>query len=296
MRVADPHPRVPTGGLRRRGRPRRVPGPRAAPARRRRRALLRRRRATSRASTRTRPPPGLAEANAALQTLGVDLEMAAALGDADVAALAHLVREPGRRPRRVAARRAARAHRALARTAAAVEGRAARRRLPVSSWAERQAYETADAIVAVSYGMRADMLDAYPFVDPTRVHVIHNGIDTALYAPDHVRGDARPVRHRPLAAVRRSSSAGSPGRRASATCSRPRARSTRRSSSCCAPARRTPPRSRAQTAAAVADAVSASRSGVVWIQDMLPAPRDRPAAHARRRCSSARRCTSRWAS
>src|SRR3954470_12921779 len=53
----------------------------------------------------------------------------------------------------------------------------------LSSWAERQAYETADAIVAVSYGMRADVLDAYPFVDPARVHVIHNGIDTTLYAP-----------------------------------------------------------------------------------------------------------------
>ncbi len=58
----------------------------------------------------------------------------------------------------------------------------------ISSWAERQAYETADAIVAVSYGMRADVLDAYPFVDPARVHVIHNGIDTALYAP--APGDA----------------------------------------------------------------------------------------------------------
>jgi starch synthase len=53
----------------------------------------------------------------------------------------------------------------------------------ISSWAERQAYETASAIVAVSYGMRADLLDAYPFVDPARVHVIHNGIDTTLYAP-----------------------------------------------------------------------------------------------------------------
>jgi starch synthase len=53
----------------------------------------------------------------------------------------------------------------------------------ISSWAERQAVETANAIVAVSYGMRADVLDAYPFVDPARVHVIHNGIDTELYSP-----------------------------------------------------------------------------------------------------------------
>ena len=53
----------------------------------------------------------------------------------------------------------------------------------VSSWAERQAYETADAIIAVSAGMRADILEAYPFVDPSRIHVIYNGIDTSLYKP-----------------------------------------------------------------------------------------------------------------
>ncbi len=54
----------------------------------------------------------------------------------------------------------------------------------VSSWAERTAYEAADAVVAVSQGMRADILEAYPSVDPTKVHVIYNGIDTELYAPD----------------------------------------------------------------------------------------------------------------
>ncbi len=45
-------------------------------------------------------------------------------------------------------------------------------------------YESADAIVAVSAGMRNDVLDAYPNVNPHRVHVIHNGIDTSLYRPD----------------------------------------------------------------------------------------------------------------
>ena len=53
----------------------------------------------------------------------------------------------------------------------------------LSSWAERQAYESADAIIAVSAGMRDDILAAYPFVDADRVHVIYNGIDTALYRP-----------------------------------------------------------------------------------------------------------------
>jgi len=53
----------------------------------------------------------------------------------------------------------------------------------VSCWAERTAYLAADAVVAVSRGMRADVLAAYPEVDPDRVHVIHNGIDTSLYRP-----------------------------------------------------------------------------------------------------------------
>jgi starch synthase len=54
----------------------------------------------------------------------------------------------------------------------------------LSSWVERTAYEAADAIVAVSKGMAADVLAAYPAVDPSRVHVIHNGIDTDFYRPD----------------------------------------------------------------------------------------------------------------
>ncbi|RJQ79359.1 glycogen synthase [Amycolatopsis panacis] len=54
----------------------------------------------------------------------------------------------------------------------------------VSSWIEREAYEAADAIIAVSAGMRSDVLTAYPDIDPARVHVVHNGIDTGLYRPD----------------------------------------------------------------------------------------------------------------
>ena len=130
-----------------------------------------------------RPPADLAGANPALRTLGVDLEMAAAVGAADVlhshtwyanmagvwgAAMhgkPHVLSAHSLEPARP--------------WKAEQLGGGYR----ISSWAERQAYETANAIVAVSYGMRADMLDAYPFVDPARVHVIHNGIDTELYAP-----------------------------------------------------------------------------------------------------------------
>jgi starch synthase len=54
----------------------------------------------------------------------------------------------------------------------------------LSSWAERTAIEAADAVIAVSHGMRADILSCYPSLEPERVHVVHNGIDTALYRPD----------------------------------------------------------------------------------------------------------------
>ncbi|CAM5619007.1 Glycogen synthase OS=Streptomyces alboniger OX=132473 GN=glgA PE=4 SV=1 [Streptomyces alboniger] len=54
----------------------------------------------------------------------------------------------------------------------------------VSSWAERTAAEAADAVIAVSGAMRDDILTCYPAIDPARVHVVHNGIDTTLYRPD----------------------------------------------------------------------------------------------------------------
>src|SRR6266542_2504938 len=54
----------------------------------------------------------------------------------------------------------------------------------LSSWAERTAYEAADAIIAVSNGMRDDVLDCYPAIGADRVHVIHNGIDAEFYHPD----------------------------------------------------------------------------------------------------------------
>jgi starch synthase len=55
----------------------------------------------------------------------------------------------------------------------------------LSSWAERTAIETADAVIAVSGAMREDILACYPGLDPARVRVVHNGIDTDLYRPDH---------------------------------------------------------------------------------------------------------------
>ncbi|CAB4743916.1 MAG: glycogen synthase [Actinobacteria bacterium] len=54
----------------------------------------------------------------------------------------------------------------------------------ISSWAEKTAYESAAAIIAVSDGMRADVLAAYPTIDPNKVVTIRNGVDTEKFAPN----------------------------------------------------------------------------------------------------------------
>jgi alpha-maltose-1-phosphate synthase len=54
----------------------------------------------------------------------------------------------------------------------------------LSSFCERTAIESADAVIAVSKAMREDVLAAYPSLDPGRLHVILNGIDTEQYRPD----------------------------------------------------------------------------------------------------------------
>lgn len=54
----------------------------------------------------------------------------------------------------------------------------------ISSWAEKISYENAAAIIAVSDGMRADVLHAYPNVDPSKVHTIRNGVDTQRFKPE----------------------------------------------------------------------------------------------------------------
>ncbi len=128
-------------------------------------------------------PAGLTQVNPALQTLGVDLEIAAAVGAADLLhshtwyanmagvlggklhGLPHVLSAHSLEPARP--------------WKAEQLGGGYR----ISSWAEREAFAGADAIIAVSRGMREDVLAAYPFVDQAKVHVIHNGIDTSLYAP-----------------------------------------------------------------------------------------------------------------
>ena len=58
----------------------------------------------------------------------------------------------------------------------------------LSSLCERVAVESAAAVIAVSQGMRSDVLAAYPAVAPERIRVIRNGIDTREYAPDAATG------------------------------------------------------------------------------------------------------------
>ena len=136
-------------------------------------------------------PAGLQEANGALQALGVDVEIAGALAGADLvhshtwyangagllASLVHGV------PHVVTA------HSLEPRRPWKAEQLGGGYRL--SSWVERTSYLAADAVVAVSNGMRADVLDAYPDLDPAKVRVVGNGVDAQAYrpvgAPDVVR-------------------------------------------------------------------------------------------------------------
>jgi alpha-maltose-1-phosphate synthase len=53
----------------------------------------------------------------------------------------------------------------------------------ISSWVEQSAVTAADAVIAVSSGMRDDVLRVYPRLDPGRVHVVRNGIDTEVWHP-----------------------------------------------------------------------------------------------------------------
>ena len=53
----------------------------------------------------------------------------------------------------------------------------------VSTWVEQTAVLAADAVIAVSNGMREDVLRVYPALDPSLVHVIRNGIDTDVWYP-----------------------------------------------------------------------------------------------------------------
>ncbi|WP_247657215.1 glycogen synthase [Micromonospora sp. U56] len=129
-------------------------------------------------------PAGLAGANAALRSMGVDLEMAAGCAGTDVVHshtwYANLAGHTAKLLHGVPHVVTAHSLEPLRPWKAEQLGGG----YALSSWCERTAVEAADAIIAVSAGMRRDVLTAYPEVNPERVRVVHNGIDTAQYAPD----------------------------------------------------------------------------------------------------------------
>ena len=122
-------------------------------------------------------PAGLAGANAALRTLGVDLEMVAGVEGTDLVHshtwYANLAGHLAGLLHDVPHVLTAHSLEPLRPWKAEQLGGGYR----VSSWAERTAYEGAAGVVAVSGGMRDDILRVYPQVDPAKVHVVHNGID-----------------------------------------------------------------------------------------------------------------------
>ncbi|MFC5030814.1 glycogen synthase [Streptomyces sp. So13.3] len=133
---------------------------------------------------RHRAAAGLDGANNALRTLSVDLSIAAAVTDID---LAHSHTWYANMAGHLAKLLHGIPHVMTAHSLEPLRPWKAEQLgggYAVSSWAERTAAEAADAVIAVSHGMRADVLACYPRVDPGRVHVVHNGIDTALYRPD----------------------------------------------------------------------------------------------------------------
>jgi starch synthase len=127
--------------------------------------------------------PDLVAANAALQVLSSDLSIAAAVGDVDVV---HSHTWYANLAGRLASLLTGAPHVMTAHSLEPLRPWKAEQLgggYAVSSWAEREAVESAAAVIAVSHGMRADVLSAYPAVDPARVRVVHNGIDPVLFSP-----------------------------------------------------------------------------------------------------------------
>ena len=128
--------------------------------------------------------PDLAElssANPAVQTLGVDLAMASDCGGAD---LVHSHTWYANFAGHLASMLHGMPHVVTAHSLEPMRPWKAEQLgggYRVSSFAEREAYEGAAGVVAVSAGMRADILKSYPSLDPDRVHVVHNGIDSQLW-------------------------------------------------------------------------------------------------------------------
>jgi starch synthase len=217
-----------------------------------------------------RTPAELAGANPALATLGTDIEIAAALRDLDVVHshtwYANLAGHLGAMMYDIPHIVTAHSLEPMRPWKAEQLGGGYR----LSSWAERTAYEAAGAVVAVSTGMRADILSAYPAIEPARVQIIPNGIDTELYAPVPDRDVlerfglrldqpivlfvGRITRQKGVAHLVAAAKDFAPGVQLALCAGSPDT-----------------PELAAEITAGVAE-LQASRDGVVWIQQMLPRP------------------------
>jgi len=138
----------------------------------------------------------------------------------------------------------------------------------VSSWCEQTAVEAAAAIIAVSDGMRSDVLATYPAVPASKVRVIRNGIDTTEYAPDPAtdvleRYGVDPARPSVIFVGRITRQKGVPVLLRAAARLEPAAQLV-----LCAGQPDTPELA-AEVEGLVAD-LRAARSGVRWIPEMLP--------------------------
>ena len=140
----------------------------------------------------------------------------------------------------------------------------------LSSFCERVGLESADAVIAVSNGSKRDILSCYPAIDPARVHVVYNGIDTAEYRPDPgtdvlERFGVDPERPYVVFVGRITRQKGVPHLLRAALDFDPAAQLV-----LCAGAPDTPEVG-AEVAAGV-ERLEAARGGVIWIDQMLPKP------------------------
>ena len=126
-------------------------------------------------------PEYLGDANAALQTLGVDLRIVPDIAGAD---LVHSHTWYANMAGHLASLLHGIPHVLSAHSLEPLRPWKAEQLgggYALSSWVEKTAYEAAAAIIAVSDGMRQDILRSYPDVDPAKVRVVHNGIDVSLW-------------------------------------------------------------------------------------------------------------------
>ncbi|WP_299165232.1 glycogen synthase [uncultured Arthrobacter sp.] len=129
-------------------------------------------------------PDGLAAANAAVQTLGTDLSILQGISGSD---LVHSHTWYANMAGHLASLLHGIPHVLSAHSLEPLRPWKAEQLgggYALSSWVEKTAYEAAAAVIAVSDGMRQDILRCYPDVDPARVQVVHNGIDTEAWAAD----------------------------------------------------------------------------------------------------------------